>query len=118
MTTTPRFRDFGTGSTDTPAPLSFKLHGETFDCRPAIQGKVMLQLIANSDENKPQEAAQMVFDFFNAVLLDESAARFNALVEDKERIVQMETLGQIVSWLVEEYTNRPTQGSELSSTGA
>lgn len=78
----------------------------------------MLDLISKSDADKPAETAQMVFDFFNKVLLDDSAVRFRALVEDPERIVQMETLGEIVSWLVEEYTNRPTQGPELSSTGA
>lgn len=116
--TTPRYRDFGTGGLEDAAPLSFKLHGETFNCRPAVQGKVMLELISKSDESKPAETAQMVFDFFGKVLLPEDNTRFQALIDSPDTIVKMETLGDIVAWLVEEYSSRPMQGPEVSSTGA
>ncbi len=115
--TTSRYRDFGTGSANA-APLSFKLHGETFNCRPAIPGKVMLNLISKSDESKPAETANMVFEFFTKVLLEEDSKRFQSLIDDSERVVQMDTIGEIVQWLVEEYSNRPMPGPEVSSTGA
>lgn len=116
--TTPRHRDFGAGGTENAAPLSFKLHGETYNCRPAVQGKVMLHLISNSDESKPAETAQMVFDFFGKVLLPEDYTRFQTLLESEDKIVKMEVLGDIVAWLVEEYSNRPMLGPEDSSVGA
>ena len=36
---TNRFKDFGAGSAVTDTPVSFKLHGEDFECYPALQGK-------------------------------------------------------------------------------
>jgi hypothetical protein len=45
--------------------------------------------------------------FFKNVLQDESYARFDALTRDKNRIVEVETLAEIVSWLMEEYSDRP-----------
>jgi hypothetical protein len=59
----------------------------------------------------------MITQFFNHVLTDESYERFSALLEDKNRIVLVETLSEIVSWLMVEYTNRPEKQPEDSSTG-
>ena len=56
----------------------------------------------------------MISGFFGHVLTDESAERFNLLLEDKERIVLVETLSEIVSWLMTEYTNRPEEQPEVS----
>jgi hypothetical protein len=35
-------------------------------------------------------------------------------MEDPKRIVRMEVLSEIMSWLIEEYTDRPTQPSSVS----
>jgi hypothetical protein len=40
--------------------------------------------------------------------------RFTALMEDPKRIVPMDVLSEIMSWLIEEYTDRPTQPSSDS----
>jgi len=39
------------------------------------------------------------------------------LLHDKDKIVDVETLGEITGWLIEQYTNRPTQRPENSSGG-
>lgn len=78
----------------------------------------MLELISKSDDSKPAETAQMVFNFFERVLQAEDYTRFQALIDSADTIVKMETLGDIVAWLVEEYSNRPMPGPEASSTGA
>jgi len=78
----------------------------------------MLELISKSDDSKPAETAQMVFNFFERVLQAEDNTRFQALIDSADTIVKMETLGDIVAWLVEEYSNRPMPGPEASSTGA
>ena len=109
-----RFKDFGAGKgNDTPAePLSFKLHGEEFHCMPRMQGKVMLSIVENSSDEDPGASARSIRTFFERVLTDESFKQFDALLDDKEKIVTVETLSEIVAWLLEEYSNRPNQQPE------
>lgn len=114
---TARFKDFGAGDGEELEPLSFKLYGEEFECYPAIQGKFLLNLIGSSASDDVLESSKVVTDFFAKVLKPESAIRFNALLEDPEKIVSVETLAEITTWLMEEYTDRPNQQPEASSTG-
>lgn len=111
-----RFKDFGAGkNSGVKEPVSFKLHDEEFTCVPEVQGKVLLDLVAKSNnENDPAAAAAIISTFFETVLHDESYARFDALLKSKDKIVNMETLADITSWLVEEYTGRPEEQPEVS----
>ena len=111
-----RFKDFGAGAAVPREHLEFKLHEETFSCDPAVQGKVHLDLAAKATASGEDGAAsaEIILDFFKSVMLDESYARFEVLLESKERIVSVETLGEIVGWLMEEYTNRPEGQPEAS----
>jgi hypothetical protein len=113
---TNRFKDFGGGTGDT-SPLSFKIHEEEFHCRPAMQGKVLLNIVANSNEADGAAVAKTITDFFKATLLPDSYEKFNALLEDSDKIVSVDTLGEITAWLVEEYSSRPTQQPEPSLSG-
>jgi hypothetical protein len=114
---TNRFKDFGNGNAVDAKPLSFKLHDEEFHCVPSLQGKILLNLVVDSSSEDTTAAAQVITSFFEHVLLDESNVRFQALLVDKNKIVSVETLGEITGWLVEEYTNRPEPQPELSSPG-
>jgi hypothetical protein len=109
-----KFKDFGGSTNETAEPISFKIFDEEFSCIPKIQGKVLLNMVSNSNSDDPAASASVITEFFSAVLKEESLERFNLLVEDKERIVSVETLGEIVGWLAEQYTNRPTEGSSAS----
>lgn len=102
-----RFKDFGSGS-DTPAPpLSFALFGETFDAVPKVQGKLLIELVKKADSEDAAQSATMILGFFEDVLLEESYTRFDALISSTDKVVEVETLAEIVGWLMEEYTNRP-----------
>ncbi len=114
---TNRFKDFGSGGKVDTTPLSFKLHGEEFTCRPTIQGKTLLDIVANSGSESGADVAKTITNFFEVTLLPESFERFNALLEDPDKIVSVDTLGEITAWLVEEYSSRPTQQPEPSSSG-
>ena len=115
---TTRFKDFGTGTANNDAPISFALYGETFNCHPSLPGKFLLDLIAESSSDDPAESAAVVNKFFNMVLIDdETRERFNSLSLDPNRIVSVETLSDITAWLVEEYASRPTQQPEVSPSG-
>ncbi len=103
-----KFKDFGSGpDLSKLEDVSFQLHGETFTCVKAIQGKVLLELVKDSSSEDPVAAANMVDEFFVKVLTEESLTRFNALLADKEKIVTVETLGEITGWIVEQLTSRP-----------
>lgn len=109
-----KFRDFGNVSTDEKLePISFKLNDEEFHCVKALPGKVLLEMVAKSASENAADQATMVTDFFTRALTDESLTRFNALIEDKERVVTAETLGEITGWLVEQYGDRPNPQPEV-----
>jgi hypothetical protein len=109
-----RFKDFGSGpDQENVEPISFKIHGEEFFCVKAIQGRFLIELIsAANDESDSVGSLRMINDFFSHVLINESFERFDALVKDKDKVVPVETLSEIVSWLMSEYTNRPNQQPE------
>lgn len=109
-----RFKDFGSGPDQNDVePVSFKLHGEEFSCVKAIQGKFLIELIsAANDETDSVGSLRMINNFFSHVLLSESYERFEKLVQDKDKVVPVETLSEIVAWLMSEYTNRPNQQPE------
>jgi hypothetical protein len=53
-------------------------------------------------------------EFFSKVVKPADYERLLELFDDPERVVPIETLSDILAWLVEEYTNRPTEASEES----
>jgi hypothetical protein len=113
-----RFKDFGNGAASgITESIVFKLHGEEFTCIPEIQGKVLLDLISDSASDDVVKSTAVTLHFFRSVLTAESLERFDVLIESKTSVVSLETLGDISAWLVEEYTNRPSERSEDSSTG-
>ena len=109
----PRFKDFGSKKSENVEPISFKLWEEDFNCVPELQGKVLLDMVSSvntdGDSSDASSQAKAINEFFSTVLTDESEKRFNTLLTDKEKIVSVDTLGEIVGWLVEQYTNRPTE---------
>jgi hypothetical protein len=113
-----RFKDFGSGTAAANTdPIVFKIHDEEFTCRAEIPGKTILSLVAKTSSENAGDSASVIVDFFNLVLVPESVDRFNALAEDPDRIVTIETLSEIVGWLVEQYTDRPTPRPEALPSG-
>jgi len=105
---TSRFKDFGAGlDTSAVEPITFMIHGEEFHCLPALQGKVLLGFVAESQSANPATQAAIIEKFFEKVLVTESLERFNALQDTVDKIVSVETLSEIISWVVEQYTDRP-----------
>lgn len=114
-----RFKDFGNpaDSMEKQESLTFKIYDEEFVCHPALPGKVLLQFVQQSDSEKVSDSAGAIMDFFKHVLTVESYERFDALASDPDKIITMTTLSEIIAWVMEEYSDRPTKGSEPSPTG-
>lgn len=107
-----RFKDFGSPAANKAEPLTFRLYDEEFFAVANIQGKTLMNLVKNASVDDPAESAEMLIGFFEKVLLPESLVRFNALTEGQDKIVPVETLAEIVGWLVEEYSGRPEERRE------
>jgi hypothetical protein len=109
-----RFKDFGKGKEDNASaePISFTLHGENFECLPRLQGKVLLEFVELANSENASDSAKVTRTFFKKVLRAESYTRFDALLEDEKKIVSVETLGEIIGWLIEEYSDRPNPQPE------
>jgi len=111
---TTRYKDFGVDDVADLQEVTFKLHGEEFHCRRAIQGKVLLEVAGKASSTDAGNADNIISGFFSAALVPESFERFEKLIHDPDTIVTVETLGEITAWLVEQYSERPTQESSDS----
>jgi hypothetical protein len=115
-----KIKDFGApGLGDNLEDITFVLHGESFTCRRGVPGKVMIDIAAQTaNEDDPAAGAKVIDDFFRSVLIsEESYDRLNGILRDPDKMIPIETIMDIVSWLMEVYGERPTQRSEDSSTG-
>jgi hypothetical protein len=109
-----KFKDFGSGpDLSKLEEISFQLYGEKFECVKAIQGRVLLDLVKSASSDDPIAAAGVVDSFFSKVLTDESLTRFNALLDDKDKVVTVDTLGELTGWIVEQLSNRPESQPEV-----
>lgn len=108
-----RFKDFGAPhNSEKSEKLTFKLYGEEFECYPEMQGKTLLGFVEMSTSEDNVQAIRAINTFFEVVLTPESFIRFDALAKDPKKIVSVTTLSEIISWIMEQYSDRPTQGSE------
>jgi hypothetical protein len=114
-----RYKDFGspvTASSD--EPVMFSLYGEQFRCLPAMQGTKLIEFIAMSgDPDNPSGGATAVLEFFKTAISSDDFPRFEAITNSDDRIVPMETLSEIMDWLITQYAARPTQPPMLSEPG-
>jgi hypothetical protein len=98
-------------------PIEFELNDQKFACKPAIQGATLLEFVAKADSDSGGAAAAALYGFFEDTMEEAEYARFMEYLNAPEYIIEMETIGEIASWLVEQYTARPTQPSAPSATG-
>lgn len=106
-----RFKSFGKPQNLEKDPITFELYDEEFTAYPEVQGVTLLNFSKHLGSENQAEVTGALLDFFELVLYEESYERMKTLWEDKERIVPIEMISDIVSFLVEEYTDRPTQES-------
>lgn len=110
-----RHRSFAPKKDAIPDPLTFDLlEGKyEFECKPVLQGALILDFVAASEEGGASGAGHMLTFIHSALKDEEEVSKFEKVVhsEDPADNIDIEELGQIVAWLVEEYTSRPTPAS-------
>jgi hypothetical protein len=113
-----RHKSFDVVTLDDLEPLSFDLGGEEFSCYAEVQGKAVLDVLRVTTEGDEDSRGLLLLvstlDFFEKVMPPEEHERLTKLMEDPTRIVPMSTMSSIMTWLIEEYSNRPTEPSSDS----
>lgn len=101
-------------------PISFDIDGDEFLIPRPVPAWPMLELAACGDEGEPTRIAAAFVGFLTAVLPAEQHERFRRTCAEKR--VDQELLLEIVQFVIEESTGRPTVplsslGERRSSTG-
>ena len=97
--------------------LKFELNGVEFEAKPAIQGTVLLGFVRDASSDDGGDSAKALYNFLESALEEKEYDRLQRLLNDDKVIIDIEIIGEIVSWLVTEYSDRPTKQPEDSSNG-
>lgn len=93
-------------------PITFELiEGETFEAYPEVAGAVTLEFIAATSGDDSAKTAQGILNYLEASMDAKNFKRFNAIIHSPDHKIKIETLSEIVSYLIEERTSRPTEAS-------
>lgn len=112
-------------------PIEFTLSGrrttephdeweETFAILPAVPHaalSALTSLVTTDNRGRARANASAINAFFTQTLTNESADRYMALVNDNDRIVTTNMLADVINWIVEETSARPTQRQSGLSGG-
>jgi len=95
------------------ADFTFDIDGEAFTAIGTAPAGPLLDVAAAHDD----ERIAMMMAFLDGVLVPESAERFAARLRSTDNPIDAQTLGEVVEYLVEVYSRRPTQPGEPSPNG-
>jgi len=90
-------------------PIQFELEGETFEAYGQVPGAVLLDFIAASSQEDSTGTAGAIIGYLKSSMDKENFRRFDKLTRDPEKIIELQVLADIVAYLIEERTNRPTE---------
>jgi hypothetical protein len=105
--------------------ITFSFEGEKFRCVETLDVDVVLSFARAHFEGNNSAATVQVLPFFNSCLREDdgteeepsSFERFQKVLKRKTNRMDLETLGEIMQWLMEQYSERPTQRPADSSVG-
>jgi hypothetical protein len=97
---------------------SFDLHGVTYHCVPVLPGVALANVVSSAGGSGPEQM-KAAMDFLDLALEDESAQKLAAAMRRKEAefVVELPLIMDIFAWLVEEYGENPSTGSNGSAGG-
>jgi hypothetical protein len=73
---------------------------------------------AHGDAVEGTTDLEPMLQLFDELLFDESAVRFRQGTTNKEKMIGIKVIMNLIPWLLEQYGVRPTQPSNPSSTGS
>jgi hypothetical protein len=101
--------------------LRFKIDDDVFEATPALPALLAMEFADNAqafetaDSHRRIELIQAIFDL---VLEEKSATRFFERLSSKSDAIDIQTMFDVVDWLMGEYGGRPTESPASSSNGS
>lgn len=89
-------------------PIPFELEGESFEAYGQVPGAVLLDFIAASTQEDSSGTAGAIIGYLKSSMNKTEFKRFDALTRDPEKLIELQVLADIVAYLIEERTSRPT----------
>lgn len=137
-----RHKSFSTSGRERP-PVSFDIDGTEFTCEAMVPGSVLLEHVRALtspeeatavgellvmwqdvfDTETPiyqrDQAGEVVYDDEEQpiVLAESEYHRFREYIDDPANEVDIQDLGEMLYWVLEQLAGRPTQGSQPSQSG-
>jgi len=120
-----------------PDTIKFRIDNDVFEAVSAVGANLMRDIIgmtdvseltsANLEELSPEDAGRRLpkvmaqvsktLGFLDTVLLPDSAQRFAARMNSATEPITLDQAFKVWTWLVEQYSGRPTQPSSPSANG-
>ena len=97
------------------APITFKVDGEEWKAYQPTSGQVAIWFSVSTDRASSQERIAGIIDFFLGVLDDVGRHSASRKLMDREDDFEIEQLMEIMSWLMEQWSARPTESSSAST---
>lgn len=94
---------------------SFEINGTTFRYKLDVPGAVVMDYMAEADEENPTKMVGVVNDLLAGTLIEEDLDRFNEFIRKEENNVDLVMLMDICGWLIEELSGKD---QPLSGFGA
>jgi hypothetical protein len=91
-------------------PVTFDVAGETFEAKPEIQGIVLMDFLEASDGGGVGSIVAFK-NFIKDSMEEDEYTRFDKHLRTAKENVGVAKIAEIVAYLVEEYTSRPTTAS-------
>lgn len=99
--------------------LNFTADGEMHVCLPALPPESIQEVLALTRHENIKTDLTVMMQIFDIVMTPSEAAKIMArLKKDHPNPLGLPQVLDIVTWLIEEYTSRPTTPSASSSTGS
>lgn len=104
---------------DTPLgddPLSFKIGDDEFTVYPPTTAMFALFLSSQAENRTIADQMAGVVDLVDGLLTEEQRPLFHKRLLDRNHPLDFDVLQEIIEWLLEEWSARPTQESSDSSS--
>lgn len=97
--------------------VEFEIDGTSFQCRAFIPGSVLMEHTSKLAHPNESIAARELLEIWKSLMEPDEYRRFRDYIDSPERMVDLNLLGEILAWAVEELGGRPTQRPSASRRG-
>jgi len=101
--------------------IKFKIDDDVFEAVKDIPAQIMLDFAVGAQQletTASNQGVETILKLLEMSLLPESGQRFRRRMSDPDSPIGIQTVMEVIPWLMEQYGMRPTQSPEPSSTGS